>query len=256
MKINIPKKIFGREIEGAIERSLRGSSSSNTSVNPQPVFNPTPSNVRNSQNYLILEGKSYGTYSYPDLIVSMERTHQDKNWDDAHKYLSNQAEFMLNMRQFVDFLNLLKSGKAFDGSGRQISSSQLDSLYKEITEVRNPWRAEWLDAKFEIVNKSKKILYGHRVTNGNLTAQKSEDLLSYINRDKEPGIDLDEWLSKANHQGLPIPQTKKGDLYYWHPRNGSVARFYADSNGAGLYCDGDPSDSDSALGVRAAREKI
>ena len=35
---------------------------------------------------------------------------------------------------------------------------------------------------------------------------------------------------------------------------GTVARFYSGSDGAGLYCGGNPGDSDRALGVRFCRE--
>ena len=74
-------------------------------------------------------------------------------------------------------------------------------------------------------------------------------------QDKTPGISLDHWLSNANSQGLPIPNTNNGDLYYWHPRDNSVARFGSDSGWAGLNCVGGPGDSCPALGVRGARKK-
>ena len=74
-------------------------------------------------------------------------------------------------------------------------------------------------------------------------------------QDKIPGISLDHWLNNANSQGLPVPNTNNGDLYYWHPRDNSVARFRSYSGGALLDCYRDPGDSGSALGVRGAREK-
>ncbi|MBI2673242.1 hypothetical protein HYX19_03210 [Candidatus Woesearchaeota archaeon] len=69
--------------------------------------------------------------------------------------------------------------------------------------------------------------------------------------DKLPGIDLGDWLERANSQGLPPKDVKSGSLYYLNPKNGAVARFFANSGWAGLY----PRYSDSGLGVRAARIK-
>ena len=68
---------------------------------------------------------------------------------------------------------------------------------------------------------------------------------------------LNDWLNNPTKHGLPRKNTKDGDLYYWYPRsdNNSVARFFAYSDGADLYCYGVPSYSNSRLGVRAARAK-
>ena len=61
-------------------------------------------------------------------------------------------------------------------------------------------------------------------------------------------------LASFNKQGLP---TKEGnDFNYWFPRsnNNSVARFGANSDRAGLVCNGYPQFSDSALGVFVCAE--
>ena len=44
------------------------------------------------------------------------------------------------------------------------------------------------------------------------------------------------------------------NVYFWHPRNGAVAWFVANSGRADLYCNGYPSDSGGVLGVRAAKQ--
>ncbi|MEK6830196.1 MAG: hypothetical protein AABY15_08835, partial [Nanoarchaeota archaeon] len=50
------------------------------------------------------------------------------------------------------------------------------------------------------------------------------------------------------------PNMEDGKLYYWHPKDGRVARFYADSVRAYLYCNWSPSDRYSDLGVFGVME--
>ena len=80
---------------------------------------------------------------------------------------------------------------------------------------------------------------------------KSEKLEDCLMDDKTPGINLGDWVSGKSvaNQGLPSKKISKGDLYYWHPRDGQVARFIAFSDRAFLLCDGDPSYRNSVLGV-------
>ena len=149
--------------------------------------------------------------------------------------------------------NLLKSGRAFDGNGRTINNQTLTQILNEITEVRAPYRAEWNGVKFEMVNGVLHIEHNHRFVNGQLQSLNTEPLEQYLMQDKLPGISLDHWLSNANSQGLPVPNTNNGNLYYWCPRSERVARFRSSSDGAVLDCDGGPGGSNPALGVRGAR---
>ena len=73
--------------------------------------------------------------------------------------------------------------------------------------------------------------------------------------DRTPGIDLNDWLANATPHGLPNSRVGSGTMYYWHPRDGSVARFIADSLGAVLCCDWGPRVHDAELGVRQAFAK-
>ena len=123
----------------------------------------------------------------------------------------------------------------------------------EIAEVRDPWRAEWLDADFKVINEILHINYNHRTVNAELKPQNSEPLENCLMENKTPGIDLEAWLKNANRQGLPPTNIKKGSLYYWHPVNRRVAWFDASPARVGLCCVGYPWDSGSALGVRLAR---
>ncbi len=183
-----------------------------------------------------------------DIYVAKERTLQGKDWYEAHEELHKQDARMLTLKEFADFLLLLKSGNAEDGLGSKISKSELDNLYLNITEVRNPYRAEWLDANFKVINGDLHINYNHRIVNKKLIPKNSEPLETCVMKNCK--VDL----SSFNKQGLP---TKKGtDFNYWCPVNGNVARFVAGAGWAYLYCGGYPDSSDGDLGVRLARENF
>ena len=214
---------------------------------PQPTQEPEQETDIILQDYILLEG----TNKYQDTFISTTRSFQDNNWNKTHELLHAKNLYMPTIRHFVDFLKLLRTGRAFNGNGDRISSSQLDAIYKEITEVRDPWRSEWLDAKFE----DNIVYYHHRIQQGSLQPVISERLDPYKRQDKTPGIDLEYWINNSTSQGLPLDNTPGGNLYYWHPRNGAVARFIASSVRAYLICDGDPWYSVSSLGVRPCARK-
>ena len=236
----------------------------------------TYSNIRNPESYLILPGNLRND-QYPDLLVSLNRLGYDDevkrtakrlnlnlqnngqgfigniNHEQALSLNSNPDDFTLAPRYFADFLWLLLQGsqgkiKVHYANGREIDQSKLETYLKEIVEVRNPYRAEWLDGKFE-----DNIIIYNKVTNNGLekvTEQLDNDTLM---ESKIPGIDLESWLKNPTIQGLPRKNTKEGDLYYWKPIKESVARFSASSNGADLNCVRSPSYSDAGLGVRRAK---
>jgi hypothetical protein len=230
MGIEIPKKIFGREVEGAMERAL---AKQDTQQEPEEKMVNAP----NLDGYIFVPEIK--------LYVAKERTHQGKNWYDAHKALDAQEERMITIPQFIAFANYLEQNKG--------TISEAETILDEIFTVRDPWRSEWLDAKFEVSDTEAHILYNHAVQGDDIVAGKSEKLESYLASDKGPGISQAEWLSNPTEHGLPRENVSSGSLIYWHPRNGAVARFNANSGRTVLNCDGDPADRDASLGVRAVR---
>ena len=217
--------------------------------NPPPSASPSGSNIRNAESYIILPGKAHGSYSYPDLVVAVEKTYMSTNWNQAHEALHKENAFMLTPRQYIDFLQMLKSGTAYNGRGTRLTSSKVDEILDEILTKREPWRAEWLDAYFKDVNEGLNISYDHRIVNGQLKPQRTEPLESCVMEDAYVN------LFSANRQGLPTSKTRTQETYFWHPKDGRVAWFRANSGGVGLSAGGVPADSDSSLGVRAARRK-
>jgi len=144
--------------------------------NLPPSASPTGSNIRNAENYVILPGKAHGSYSYPDLVVAVEKTHLGSNWNQSHEALHRENAFMLSIRQYIDFLQMLQSGTVYNGRGTKLASGKVNEILDEILTKRDPWRAEWLDAYFKEVNDALNISYEHRIVNGQLKPQKSEPL--------------------------------------------------------------------------------
>ncbi|MDP2673087.1 MAG: hypothetical protein Q8O84_04710 [Nanoarchaeota archaeon] len=181
-----------------------------------------------------------------NLYFAKERKFLGENWFNSHKKLQENGERMPTIPEFVE---LLKYSKEND-----------KKLYNEITKVRSPWRAEWLDANFKVKDKELYINYNHVLDkNGNLIPKNSEILdENTLMSDKTPGISLDDFVEGKNitNQGLPNKKIESGNLYYWHPRsdNNSVAWFGADDDWAFLNGSRIPSYTDSSLGVRAVRQ--
>ena len=185
-----------------------------------------------------------------NLYVAKQRTLQNKNWFDSHKELQKDNQRMLIIPEFIEFLKYIKSS----------DNQEYQNIYKDITEVRNSWRAEWLDADFKVKDKKLYVNYNHVLdSNKNLIPKKSEILdENTLMQDKTPGIDLEDYLN-SNHtkQGLPNKNVKSGSLYYYNPRsdNNSVAGFGAVDDWLNLNAIRSPSLRDPNLGVRAAKEK-
>src|SRR3989344_3237898 len=173
MKYKIPKKFMGIPIEGAMDRALN--QKEKNSKNQDSKTTSLTTNLSNPEDYILLPGKTHEDYSYNDLLVSMYRlgmtTEVEEvanqlgyklsnsakenngrdyigniNWGQALKLNLHLGGSTLNPRQSADFLLLLKSGNAIDGTGNKISSSKLDEILDEIMSVRDPYRAEWFDA--------------------------------------------------------------------------------------------------------------
>ena len=192
---------------------------------PDKPAKPTQSQTQSKKNIQNLDGMIY--VPSIDLHFSKQRTHKNKNWYDCHKALLSEGTKMPTIPEFIEFLKYLKNS----------NENEHQIIYKDITEVRNPLRAEWLDADFKVKKRKLYINYNHVLdSQGNLQPQNSEKLEACLMEDKTSGIDLNEWLDSSTSQGLPKSNIKSGELYYWAPMsdNESVACFDAGSDGADL----------------------
>jgi len=178
-----------------------------------------------------------------DLYVTKEKKLLGRNWLDSQKELHSKNEKMLTVLEFLEFLKYTKKN--------------YKNIYNKITEVKNPWRAELLDAEFKVDGRNVRINY-HVFKDGKIV-QESEVLdKKTLMKDQLPGISLEDYLTNSHtSQGLPSKDIKKGNLYYKFPRsdNNSVARFDAVIDGDVLNCNEYPSDWVNILGVRAAKQR-
>ncbi|MBI2671838.1 hypothetical protein HYX16_02800 [Candidatus Woesearchaeota archaeon] len=281
--MNLPDRLFGKSTSESYERVL---AEPDKPPAGKPKTGPEIGDDKNLGSYLQTP-KNYillpQTNEHPDLLVAKNRLAHNAevekageklglnlqnnnqgyigniNWEQALKLNKELGNFTLNPKLFAEFLKLLKSGKAFNGEGNQVSSGELEQILNEIVEVRNPWRSEWLDSKYVKqggilgIGSKLAVTYNKFDSSGNLV-----DVPEILDPDtlmqtKTPGINSDDWRDNPNSQGLPRSNIKDGSLYYWPPIEGRVAWFGADAGGAVLGCDGYPLDSDADLGVRGAK---
>ena len=176
------------------------------------------------------------------LAVSKERILFSTNFYDTQKKLQDNNTKMLNMNEFKEFL-------------KEAKEKDLE-LYNSITQVRSPWRAEWIDADFKYENGNMFVVYHVFDERGNIFEKREKLDRNTLLDDRTPGISLENWINNSTKQGLPKKSINKGDLYYWSPDkdNNSVARFGANGGRADLSCYWIPSDANSVLGVRAAKQ--
>ena len=289
--MKLPSKVFGIRTDEAYSEYLE---QSKTKKEPEKQVQPKIP-VTNLEGYIILPG-DLRSDKYHDLLVEVSRLKYSPKVEQVATQLglnlqNNDQGFIgsinheqalglnrslenitLAPRYFNDFLYLIYQGvkdnkEVYDAKGKKVDPSLLKKIWDDITEVRSPWRAEWLNAKFKGESKSGilnklgiledqfYITYDKVMDDGGVkqvTEELDEDTLM---KSRTPGISLENWLKNPTIQGLPRKNVQDGNLYYWKPTNGSVAGFGAGSDGTLLSCDGDPASSNVALGVRAKKIK-
>ena len=237
-RIKIPEKFMGKPIKGAMAKVLA------EAENPVETINEPQNTTENPKS-------GYIYIPSVNIFIAKERTHLGANWYDCHKQLHEENLLMPTIPQFLAYINYLKANPNGTSLG-DASKQEIESILDDILTVRNPWRAEWFDAKFEKKGEKLYINYNHRTdSNGNLIPKNSELLEDCLMEDCYADI------LNPNKKGLPLIKLAKdnGGIYYWYPRENYVAGFCVDSGGAGLYCDGDPSCGYSGLGVFASVPK-
>jgi len=188
---------------------------------------------------------------FVDLYFAKERTLFNYTWYDTHRELQAKGLKMPTIPEFVEFLKYLRANPTAENR----------SIYGEITEVRDPRRAEWFDANFYAKDDELWVAYNHIVNpKGHVVAQENEKLEGHLMQNKTTGISLEHWLNNPTKQGLPQENSEQGDLGYTHPRAGAarfvVAMFLVGPSRGILNCSRDPYLSSSNLGVFACAEKL
>ncbi|MFA5084555.1 MAG: hypothetical protein WC475_04235 [Candidatus Paceibacterota bacterium] len=205
--INIPDTFMGKPIKGAMDEILK---------EQEKKAGQIPQKSQTQINAPSLDGFIY--VPSVDLYFQKEKQFNNYDWHQAHEKLQKQGLRMPTIEEFRQFLSYLKYNPSAENS----------AIYRSIAKIRSLSSSEWLDAYFEKQGNELYILTQNK--------RKIEKLDDCLMKNKAPGIDIDEWLMDATRQGFPKPDIKIGDLHHLSQLNNSVARFYADSDCVGLYC--------------------
>lgn len=175
------------------------------------------------------------------LDVAKEKTLFNNNFYEAQKKLHSENKKMLTLNEFREFLKFAKKEDSL--------------LYNEITQVKSPWRSEWLDADFKMEGDNMYVVY-HTFENDKIVEKREKLDKNTLMNNKTSGVCLDSWLENSTKQGLPSKETESGNLYYFAPMkdNNSVVWFVADGYRVYLVAYRYPDDRISNLGVRAAKQ--
>ena len=185
------------------------------------------------------------------IYVSKERKNLWTSWFSSHEYLQEDNEFTPTIPQFIEFLNHLRSHP---------TNQEYQNIYNEITQFRNPWRSEWLDAEFKIIGSNIGVInYNHLFENRKLIPKNTEIISkNTLMEDRTSGISLDTYLSK-NHtkQGLPTKKVESGDLNYCYPgKYGELVARFGVSKELDIGFGTHPSARGADIGVRAVRKEL
>jgi len=187
--------------------------------------------------------------------IAIGKTGFNKNHKEQNISLLEKGLRMSNIPQYMEFHNAVidayKNNKPlFNSEGNGISRNVIRDLYRQVTSD------EWvnLNAEFEKsssgiytlseavgLNKNKEIIYDSR----KISVPIQDDI--YVN----PKNLTKEGLPKEKASNQEFERGEK--IYFYYPRNNSVAGFYAVPVRSGLYCGRYPLFSDSVLGVRATK---
>lgn len=173
------------------------------------------------------------------------------NYETSHKTVLQKGLEMptpaLFMPHFVNVVNAYHhESRLYDAAGNEVTGDRLNKLYKKLTS--DCWG--WLNAKF---------VPGTGFNNTDLETITGLDAQANLLTKREP---LERCLVndcfidfKFNKQGLAMSNAKSREqeyergenIYFFYPRKNYVARFWAGSCRAGLYCDWYPNGSDLNL---------
>ena len=226
MTLDIPDKMFGKDMKEAHKQYLENSKKIKQTT-PQPEIQ---NEIKVSANINLAD---YVRMPNSNILISKEQMFNNLDFKDSHFKLAENNLYMPSPAEFMPYyLNVIqaKQGKQiiYDGNNKPLDPTEIDSLYQRLS--KNCW--VWLNAGFKKDQKDNFSLINYSVKNNSLieTPKSLEKCLM-----KDGFADLD-----FNKQGLAIKPSKINEykknknIYFSHPRDNSVAGFYAGSGGVGL----------------------
>ncbi|MFA5174465.1 MAG: hypothetical protein WC438_04765 [Candidatus Pacearchaeota archaeon] len=186
-----------------------------------------------------------------DMSFARQRTHQNTNWYDQNKALISENLLMPTPEQTWELIFYLKDNLD-NPEHREVYDDILKRTPKDI------WHGENQNAYF--TKEGDKFYIQHIKgikSNGELVLTNKVEISDYLNSDCWADIS-----SKANITDKGLCKTSSSiqnysqgnNIYFWQPRNNSVARFYAGSDRVDLDCGRNPENAGASLGVRGCAE--
>lgn len=171
--------------------------------------------------FVKLPEKNAGQFSYQESLICLDRIFPQESWNVIHKSLASEGAYMPTLRQFLDFVTLLKSGIVYDKDNQRIPESEIQKTLEEIFGKRTPYRGEFLDAKFLLKQKTMYLQFNHH---------RKEDVIEIpindiLNNDAK--VSLEDWLKDQNNSGLPLKNISQSikDLLYQAPLDQKILVF-------------------------------
>lgn len=181
------------------------------------------------------------------------------NHEQAIAINSGFGGFTLPLYIGIEFLRTLRDGsegkiKVYNGNGKKINKKRLEMEFNDVAKPKSPWRAEWFEDMYSLDSKRNLQVTCSRFNSKGGLVKVTEPLGSdTLMEDRLPGINLDDFLNNPTPQRLPRKNVKKGNLYYWRPKEGRAVGFVVNVGGVYLLCSGNPSYLNADLGVRHAK---
>ena len=212
--------------------------------------------IKDAQNNVTQKG-----YTRENIWVNDRLGNLD--WYEQIPLVEHLGYSRMDNRQGLDFVNLLRNGLegkiVKDGNDKQLERDEIQDILDKLKKKEDPWRSEYLDARFQIQG-DKIIMYSGHYTDKGLPLQeriKLENIKFKYSKEipKNKIVMSDGWtkFDNFNEQGLCTRLEQSDEVYNWYPRNNNVARFGANSDGFVLCCYGDPLNSNPRLGMRLAK---
>ena len=251
MGIEIPNDWLGKPIAGSLEKIM--SKQAQVTTSPQPQRLVVPANI-NPREYI--QVPQY------NILIARSEIHKGKDMYETLEALASENLSMPSPAQFMRHWMNVKSA-AIDktptllyADGNPVSEQDTENLWQYMSSTdRQPFGGNpcwtWLNALFKENNGNLEIIQNLEVitdSNGKKALQGNSQPLDNPIREN-CYVDLE-----FNNQGFPIRKSrereyKQGEnIYFWNPRADRVAGFYANSGGAGLYCNGGPAYRGAELG--------